>query len=73
MKFMSGDFIGLIGYSTRSRLVRFLISIRYGIPFKKAMSHVMSFVNSREVVSAEASGTKVVDISCYNKGCYMKV
>ena len=48
------------GYSLTSKLVRFLTSIRYGIPFKDTYSHIAIGYDDVSTISAEASGTKLV-------------
>ena len=61
MKFQCGDFFAIRGYSPRSRLVRLLSSIRYGIPFKRTFSHVETAIDENQNISAEATGVKYVD------------
>jgi len=61
MKFQCGDFFALRGYSPRSRLVRLLSSIRYGIPFKSTFSHVETAIDEDQNISAEAKGVMYVD------------
>jgi len=61
MKFQCGDFFAIRGYSPKSRLVRFLSSIRYGIPFKRTFSHVETAIDENQNISAEATGVKYVD------------
>jgi hypothetical protein len=61
MKFQCGDFFALTGYSLRSRFVRLLSSIRYGIPFKRTFSHVETAIDENQNISAEAKGVMYVD------------
>jgi len=61
MKFQCGDFFAIRGYGSKSYLVRFLTSIRYGIPFKKTFSHVETAINKTQNISAEAKGVMYVD------------
>lgn len=56
MKFQCGDFFALRGYSPRSRLVRLLSSIRYGIPFKRTFSHVETAIDEDRNISAGPKG-----------------
>ena len=48
------------GFSLRSRAVRVLTSIRYGVPFRKCLSHVAVGYDSRSTISAEATGAKII-------------
>jgi hypothetical protein len=61
MEFQCGDFFAIRGYSLRSRLVRLLSSIRYGIPFKRTFSHVETAIDEDQNISAEAKGVMYVD------------
>jgi hypothetical protein len=60
MKFQCGDFFAIRGYSPRSRLVRRLSSIRYGIPFKRTFSHVETAIDEDQNISAQAKGVMYV-------------
>jgi hypothetical protein len=60
MKFQCGDFFALRGYSSRSRLVRLLTSIRYGVPFKRTFSHVETAIDENRNISAEPKGVMYV-------------
>ena len=60
MKFQCGDFFVLRGFGLISRGIRFLISIRYGIPFKETFSHVESAINDKQNISAEPNGVMIV-------------
>lgn len=61
MEFQCGDFFAIRGYSLRSRFVRLLSSIRYGIPFKRTFSHVETAINEKQNISAEAKGVMYVN------------
>lgn len=60
MKFQCGDFFVLRGFGMISRGIRFLTSIRYGIPFKETFSHVESAIDEEYNISAEANGVMIV-------------
>lgn len=60
MKFQGGDFFALKSYGPRSRLIRLLIFLRYGVPFKKTFSHVETAVDEKRNISAEAKGVMYV-------------
>lgn len=60
MKFQCGDFFVLRGFGLISRGIRFLSSIRYGIPFKETFSHVESAINDKQNISAEPNGVMIV-------------
>jgi hypothetical protein len=60
MKFQCGDFFALRGYGPRSRFIRLLIFIRYGVPFKKTFSHVETAIDEKRNISAEAKGVMYV-------------
>jgi len=59
---------GLVG-----KLVRILISIRYGIPYKDAHSHIEIGYDSTHNFSAEPSGAKLKKNDRLNKNCDYKV
>lgn len=48
------------GHSLTSKLVRFLTSVRYGIPFKDAYSHIAIGYDEETTISAESKGTMIV-------------
>jgi len=60
MKFQCGDFFVLRGFGLISWGIRFLSSIRYGIPFKETFSHVESAINDKQNISAEPNGVMIV-------------
>ena len=61
MEFQCGDFFAIRAFSLRSRLIRLLSSIRYGIPFKSTFSHVETAIDEELNISAEAKGVMYVD------------
>lgn len=48
------------GYSLTSRFIRLLTSIRYGIPYKDAFSHIAIGYDDISTISAESKGTMIV-------------
>lgn len=58
----AGDVIFQKSYGLVSRFIRLLISIRYGVPFKYAWSHVFLAVSESEGVSAEPSGVELIPV-----------
>jgi hypothetical protein len=48
------------GYAFTSKVVRFLTSVRYGIPYKDTYSHIALGYDDNSTISAEASGTKLM-------------
>lgn len=58
-KFQTGDIFLVRSNGMTGRWVRFLIFIRYGIPFKLAYSHIESAFNAKINVSAELSGVQL--------------
>lgn len=60
MKFQCGDFFALRSYSLRSRLIRLLVFLRYGVPFKKTFNHVETGVDEKRNISAEPNGVRYV-------------
>jgi hypothetical protein len=74
MKFQCGDFFVLRGFGLISRGIRFLSSIRYGIPFKETFSHVESAIDEEYNISAEADGVRrVLNNRKKVTGAYAKV
>lgn len=59
---------GLIG-----RLVRLLISIRYGVPYKEAHSHIEISYDNTHNLSAEPSGAKLMKNNRFGKSYDYKV
>lgn len=69
--FQPGDIFLVRSNNLMGKLVRLIISIRYGIPFKEAFSHIESSYNHRVNISAEGPGVKLVNNNRFNKKtCY---
>jgi uncharacterized membrane protein YvlD (DUF360 family) len=64
-----GDVFFYRAFDILSRIVRFLIGVRYGIPVREAFSHVDIAYDEERDVSAETSGVKYVqhDQECQGK------
>jgi hypothetical protein len=60
LKFRTLDVFFYKGYSIRSKFIRLLISIRYGIPFKDSYSHISLGYDDNSTFSAESSGIKII-------------
>jgi hypothetical protein len=56
----TGDVFFYRGHGPISKLIRFLISVRYGIPFKNTFSHVDFAIDEVNNLSAESSGIKSI-------------
>lgn len=62
MTFQYGDVVFFKSYGIISRIIRLIISVRYGVPFKYAWSHVAMAVSKENFISAEPSGVEYVPI-----------
>lgn len=60
---MVGDIIFVRSHTLLGKLIRLIISVRYGVPFKKAFSHVQSVYDGTDCISAEPKGCKIVHIN----------
>ena len=49
------------GHSTTSKIIRFLTSVRYGIPYKECRSHIDIRYDNEQNISAEPKGTMLVN------------
>lgn len=58
-----GDVCFYRGHGMLSKLIRLLTSIRYGIPFKVCLGHVDQYYGDGQVISAEATGVKLVSLA----------
>lgn len=58
--YQTGDIFLIRGNNWLSRWIRFLVFLRYGIPYRQAYSHIESAFNSRINISAESSGVGLV-------------
>lgn len=66
--FMIGDIFISRRPGLVSRLVSMLVSIRYGIPWREAYSHIELKYQGRDNISAEMSGVKTVKTDRYAEG-----
>lgn len=62
MTFQYGDVLFQKSYGLLSKLIRLVISVRYGIPIRYAWSHVFMAVSDTRAISAEGSGVKLIDL-----------
>jgi hypothetical protein len=68
-----GDIYLIKGNTLISKWVRLLISIRYGIPFKLAYSHIETSYDENTNISAEPSGIKLMNNRRFDKKCDYRV
>ena len=62
MIFQYGDVLFQKSRGIISRLIRLIISVRYGIPVKYAWSHVFMAVSNDEAISAESDGVRRIKL-----------
>jgi hypothetical protein len=60
MKIKPGDIYVIRGYSILSKIIRLIISIRYGIPYRNTYSHIELAYDNDYNISAEPGGIKLV-------------
>jgi hypothetical protein len=66
-KFQGGDIFVVRSKPLISKIVRLLTSIRYGIPYKDAHSHIEINVDGSRNISAEGSGVAMKDSNRHEK------
>jgi hypothetical protein len=62
-----GDIYLIRGNKLISKWIRLLISIRYGIPYKQAYSHIEASYDEKTNISAEPSGIKLMNNRRFDK------
>lgn len=69
----TGDIVLLQSGKLTSTVIRRLISVRYGIPYKRAFSHIQLIIGPNLTLSAEAGGVKHIKSTAIRPGTRVMV